>query len=219
MSERKLMTAEEGADRVWARWLAKRDAKSGSDTEKSDEASEPQYKCECCGSDEFELIHQFDEVHRFETSLPCSCGEHEVAAVRQYVEVKQISEFGVLLSDHHCEFDNREEERPEREPGDSEVTCQECVDQAELSDWDTEEVSEPEVDPTTERYELRCATCNHEIEFGWSHPNQSGRFWPCESSDFNPKKCCPESRFEESWKRRDWLRPPPNYGAVETANK
>jgi hypothetical protein len=67
------------------------------------------------------------------------------------------------------------------------------------------------IEDEQERWEIRCFQCDHEAEFGWSHPPRrgglGGRIWPCKSADFNPLKCFPEPRFVKEWGRRGWLRP------------
>ena len=71
-------------------------------------------------------------------------------------------------------------------------------------DWFEREANGDEESPEP-RWEIRCADCDHEIEFGWSHPDRGGRLWPCESLDFNPWKSWPEPRFREAWLKRGWI--------------
>lgn len=76
---------------------------------------------------------------------------------------------------------------------------------------DTDEIDEnegnEEEDEESNEFYVRCLGCNREIEFGWSHPDRGGRFWPSECTDFNPWICWPEPRYREKWAKKNWLRP------------
>ncbi len=80
-------------------------------------------------------------------------------------------------------------------------------DEASPDDGEIRGTSDFEKDNDKGYWEIRCASCDHDIEFGWSHPGRTGRIWPAESSDFNPWKSCPDPRFVESWEKKGWLRP------------
>ncbi|MFL6283546.1 MAG: hypothetical protein ACJ74Q_10445 [Pyrinomonadaceae bacterium] len=92
----------------------------------------------------------------------------------------------------------------EPEEDESETLCVVCVAEAEESDWRLEDDGS---ETDEEEFFVRCGGCHREIEFGWSHPDRGGRFWPVDASDFNPWKSWPEPRYVESWRAKGWLRP------------
>jgi len=49
---------------------------------------------------------------------------------------------------------------------------------------------------------VRCAHCDREIKFGWSHPERGGRIWPVEAACYNPWKSWPEARYRKGWPPR-----------------
>lgn len=189
------MSACEGADRKW-----KRDRR----TEPTDE---PDYKCENCAHGEFIVIYEavFHETV-FETLVCQHTGN--VAAARQMSRRTRLLRTGLVNGDHRIEWEGRPELRDgERFQLDYEkdVACDDCYSDTEPTRWEEREAEVEEI-PGAEVWQVRCARCGHQTEFGWSHPDRGGRIWPVESSDFNPWKSWPEPRFAEDWQRRGWRR-------------
>jgi hypothetical protein len=85
------------------------------------------------------------------------------------------------------------------------VYCDECLERADDLSWESHEDGEPDIDD--EQFYVRCAGCERNIEFGWSHPDRGGRIWPAECADFNLWKSWPEPRYSETWAAKNWLRP------------
>ena len=192
-----VMSDEEGAERVAARDKGQRPHPD----------DDPRYECENCGADWFVFYTTCDEEQTVVGELACSCGEHHVAASHSVRNTRTVQEWGGLEVDHHverqCSCAVQDEESEEQ---DREVSCRSCFDDAEPDDWTTD-IQEWETIDNSDYFELKCDSCGHEIEFGWSHSGRGGRIWPVESSDFNPRKSFPEERFVERWRRRGWLRP------------
>ena len=103
-------------------------------------------------------------------------------------------------------IDGREEIEKIEEEGDYEVQCYNCLNSASDEDW-VVEIGYSDIDEESMECYVRCAGCNREIEFGWSHPERGGRIWPVECSDFNPWKSWPKPRYREKWLERGWIRP------------
>ncbi len=127
------------------------------------------------------------------------CGSHELYVEHFYIQRQGRSwteyvERGTLGDDHRVsEWDSAEE-----------------VESGEEDAASAEDEGEPdrvEVDPDSHEFFVRCEGCDREIEFGWSHPNRGGRFWPSECTDFNPWRCWPEPRYRDVWAKKGWLRP------------
>ena len=57
-----------------------------------------------------------------------------------------------------------------------------------------------------DKFFVNCASCDREIEFGWSQPNRGGRIFPVECSDFILGEIWPEPRYLDSWHQKGWLR-------------
>lgn len=216
MVEEEPLTAAEGADRVAKRYRRKsktrgRDVSDESADAEEDENSTPHYTCENCGSHVFLFIRSIDERRTVHAELGCSCGATDIAAMRVEAQTRTWTLVGRLDAEHSPDYDDEEHgeravENEEWEELESGFYCEECFREACSGDWETEELEEWEEIEESEYAEVRCAECDHEIEFGYSHL-EGGRIWPCESSDFNPWLTWPEQRFIESWKRRGWLRP------------
>ena len=68
------------------------------------------------------------------------------------------------------------------------------------------EIFEPEDNPGNDKFYVNCASCDREIEFGWSQPNRGGGIYPVECSDFVPGEIWPEPRYLEFWHQKGWLK-------------
>jgi hypothetical protein len=117
-----------------------------------------------------------------------------------------VQEWGTLDEDHRWEHDESEELDSGSEDEEEEISCHECYNDATEQDWEYEEESE-EAETSDEEFFVRCAGCDREIEFGWSHPDRVGRIWPAESKDFNLWKCWPEPRYQEAWSEKGGCAP------------
>jgi hypothetical protein len=195
------ITASEGAARVAARFKReRRNFDAYRDTTR--------YSCENCGSDGFYVERQYDVQETYETVLPCSCdGEHEYAARAVDVCTKTMSEWGPLEEDHRFAVEDSEVVDSQNQRVEEETSCERCSADADEADWDVDEQPETEEVDSSDEFYVRCERCDHEIEFGWSHPDRGGRIWPCESNDHNPWKSWPEPRYRDAWAARGWLRP------------
>lgn len=69
-----------------------------------------------------------------------------------------------------------------------EIECRDCFYDAEPDQWEIEDTSDFEKDEDRDYWEVRCASCDHEIEFGWSHPDREGRIWPALRLDVAPNE-------------------------------
>lgn len=157
------ITAAEGAERVAARARSRR-------THARSDDDHNRYTCENCGGHEFEVRCYFDHVKFVTESLDCVCGtEREFAARRVRMVTRAHTWTGALGTDHRLAWIEREHET--EEIVDMEIQCQDCTDDADNDIWDLESDSEFEPTGEDEHWEVRCATCEHEIEFGWSHPS------------------------------------------------
>lgn len=166
-----------------------------------------EFKCNDCGSDELIVECYYDVLESCEDYLPCWCGEQDVAATLRYVNIHSYREQGVLGEWHRWEWEEGEEiDSVAREEEELEVICADCYEEAEKSNWEMGEVGREDDESSYEFY-VRCAGCDREIEFGWSHPDRGGRIWPVETDDFNPWLSWPEPRYRDAWRDKGWLRP------------
>jgi len=188
---------------------------------------QPTFKCKECGATGLCLEYRYDWVQRCSGELECRCGErHDFAAIRRYEARTSCVERSVVEECHHFNL-NRAiiEEVSERKIcclDVDDVLCEECFENAKEEDW-SEEPEEPDGDmcgpfPLHEDVYVRCAGCDREIEFGWDRPPDPwrgipdrgipgigrGLVYPAECSDFDPRKCWPDSKYEEKWRERGW---------------
>lgn len=204
-----MLSAKEGADRLWKRRQEKGLKRwEANDPVGSEDESLPAYTCENCGEHEFVVSYKFDEQGVEQEILACSCGETDIAATANYLVTRAWTWRGDLDNEHRIYYEHGEKELEdvEREKVVEEIICDSCYGELDGAEWESEEADEWSTDKATEYFEVRCGECDHEVEFGWSHP-EGGRIWPCESTDFEPSHCIPEKRFIPDWARRDWLRP------------
>jgi len=170
----------------------------------------PVYTCAECGHHFFRVEYYFTLRTESRAEIPCGCErEEEYASTRIVVVTQGMVRYGLLGEDHRVDWEGPAEEvDSEKETMDAETLCEDCVEDAvhdqSLEEW--EELESEQLDEEDEWY-VKCDKCGREIEFGWSHPDRGGRFWPCESTDFNPWKCWPEPRFRMNWLEKGWLRP------------
>lgn len=214
MKNKKVLTAREGADRVADRF--KRKSKKG--VSANAEVKFPN-TCENCGGHDFSYTRSGYHRSTCEKYLPCVCGGSEsgIAAIISLTEFHSSS-FGGHITDNltdpmdegwessDCEGKNESKEQ---------IFCKVCFFNDDdtppgKDNWKPSVRFSPdgvEVEPLTEHIKVFCDKCGHEIEFGWSLPNQKGCICPVESKAFHPFECWPEPRFEADWRRRGWLRP------------
>ena len=166
------------------------------------------FKCKECGSNDLYIESEYSITEELVDILECSCDEgHDFAARRSYSITTTYLDRMNLDDEHRIgDVEKSEEIQSEKEEGDYEVQCDNCLEYAQEQDWVTE-VESFAVNEDSVEYYVRCASCHREIEFGWSHPGRGGRIWPAECSDFNPWKSWPEPRYEEKWLKRGWIRP------------
>ena len=196
------LTASEAADRVAARWRAMTE-----DERERFRDGDPDYTCEACGHHQFYMEWTETVSTEFENSVPCTCDEENEYAYRVvYREILTNRVMGILDEVHRLCDEERDEVDRDTEEVESEVQCHKCNEDATELDWESDyEDADSEIE--NDDFYVRCSGCNHEIEFGWSHPDRGGRIWPCESNDHNPYKSWPEPRYRDAWAQRGWLRP------------
>jgi hypothetical protein len=160
-----------------------------------------------------------------EYSLPCTCGEGvEYAAIKLARTVEREESWHLLGPDHWPDIHGqwREERDIDERDGESEieqseeelleVQCERCLRRARPEYWQLDPSETQTFEDDEPWNEVRCDNCDHEVEFGYSHPYpKGGRIWPCEALDFNPWLTWPDPRFVENWRRRGWLRPASPY--------
>lgn len=202
----KALSATEAADQI----ADEHRERKRKEIQKDEDTNQPsEYTCRNCGGHTFIVECSYVSKTTLKEFVSCECGEHDLA----YERVRQISEqyqkWGYLDEEHHWTWkeDNREDILDDEEI-ESEVHCQACHDewgsdpQASL---ETESVTKDDFLACDKEWYVKCEDCGHEIEFGWSHKDYSGRIWPCESSDFSPWKSWPEPRYNDDWERRGWV--------------
>jgi hypothetical protein len=142
-----------------------------------------------------------------------TCGGHSLTVMHTWTilagpDSERWQEWGPLEADHLWHFDDKEkietenDEDREAERGD----FGEYAEDDSSSRPEEYEEFEPVNDPESDEFYVNCASCDREIEFGWSQPNRGGLIFPAECSDFIPGEIWPEPRYFDSWQRKHWLR-------------
>lgn len=175
-----------------------------------DENGEYLFTCNKCGNHELIVVHDYTMTKYFIRTLYCDCGDSEdnIAAKEKSHVKTAYTNWGELEDDHRWEEDEMEElEIIENEIDSHKVYCQKCFDNASSNDWEFDE--ESDYDEDSHEHFVRCDGCKREVEFGWSHPPETGggRIWPSECKDFNPWRCFPNPKYKESWAKKNWIRP------------
>ena len=178
------------------------------------------FMCRRCGATELDVVHEYDNVTNVVLHAMCRCGRSKngVAAECRRTGITRYREWGPLDDGHRWQYQGEEEiaRVDEADTLTAHALSEACLDTASDSAWavvdETTAVAEDSND-----FFVYCGGCDREIEFGWSHPDQVGRIFPVECSDFNPWKSWPEPRYREAWAQRNWLRPIPHHAANEDA--
>jgi len=158
------------------------------------------------------------------------CGGHALNVTRTFtilagLESETWQEWGALEANHHWHFEFKEEMDKEGENDDvddenEKVEGVEIDDDDDPEEGDFGEFSEDDSSSEPEEYEVfeqqtdaggdelyvNCASCDREIEFGWSKLNRGGLIYPVECSDFVSQELWPEPRYLDSWNKKHWLR-------------
>ncbi len=141
-----------------------------------------------------------------------TCGGHSLTVnhiwnILAGPDSESWQEWGPLEANHLWRYDFKEKIEKEGDP-DDEVERGDFGEFAE-DDSDSEpeeyEIFEQEGDPESDEFYVNCASCDREIEFGWSQPDRGGPIFPVECSDFIPGKFWPEPRYLDSWQQKGWL--------------
>ncbi len=142
-----------------------------------------------------------------------TCGGHRLNVYRVWTilagpDTENWQEWGPLEADHlwHFEFREKIEEEKDRDNEVERGDFGEYAKDNSISNPEEYEIHEPEGNPGNDKFFVNCASCDREIEFGWSEPNRGGRIFPVECSDFNPEGIWPEPRYLDSWHQKHWLR-------------
>jgi hypothetical protein len=139
-----------------------------------------------------------------------TCGDHKLTVTRVWKilagpDSESWQEWGPLEADHHWhyEFKERVEKNPDNEAENRDFDEYAKDDSSSIPE--EYEIFEEESDPGGDEFYVNCASCDREIEFGWSQPNRGGRIFPAECSDFTPGEIWPEPRYLDSWHQKHWL--------------
>ena len=140
-----------------------------------------------------------------------TCGGHKLNVYRVWnilagPDSETWQEWGALEANHLWRFEFKEKIEKDT---DDEV---ELGDFSEFAEDDSEsepeeyEVVNQQSDPESDEFYVNCASCDREIEFGWSQPDRRGLILPVEFSDFNPLESWPDPKYVDVWEQRGWLR-------------
>lgn len=167
------------------------------------------FKCKDCGCERLDVVSYYQRTENITRYVECTCGhtDEPAAICTAHITTVRKKEYAFTETHHFHEESDDEIERLENEEDSVVINCSKCHGEAEEADWEDEEVTPDDIEDETTEFEVICAECSREIEFGWSHENRGGRIWPSECDDFNPWKCFPEPKFEKSWHEKGWLRP------------
>jgi len=141
-----------------------------------------------------------------------TCGGHQLNVTRVWKilagpDSERWQEWGPLEADHHWRYEFKEKIGKEKD-NDDEVErwdFDEYTKDDSSSKPEEYEIFEEESDPGGDEFYVNCASCDREIEFGWSQPNRRGGIFPVECSGFIPGEIWPEPRYLDSWHEKHWL--------------
>jgi hypothetical protein len=152
-----------------------------------------------------------------------TCGGHQLNVFRVWhilagLDSETWQEWGPLEANHLWKFEFKEKMKAGKDRdrnNDSDSDSDGEVERWDFAEYTKDnssstpeeyEIFEPESDPEGDEYFVNCASCDREIEFGWSLPNRGGRIYPVECSDFIPAEVWPDPKYVNVWQRRGWLR-------------
>jgi hypothetical protein len=138
-----------------------------------------------------------------------NCGGHNLTVKHVWSilvgpESESWQEWGQLEPDHLWRYEFKEkikqakDEEGEVERGDFGGFAEDDSD----SKPEEYEIFEQKSDPESDEFYVACASCDREIEFGWSGPEHGGRIFPVECSDFVPREYRSEPRYWDSWQKK-----------------
>lgn len=142
-----------------------------------------------------------------------TCGGHSINVFRTWTilagpDSERWQEWGPLEANHLWHFEFKMKLEKEKD-GDKAFEGWDFAEYVKQDDSyyrpEDYEDDEPEENPGNDVFYVRCASCDREIEFGWSQSNRGGRIYPVECSDFVPGKIWPEPRYLDSWHKKGWL--------------
>jgi hypothetical protein len=140
-----------------------------------------------------------------------TCGGHKLNVYRVWKilagpDSETWQEWGLLEADHTWKFEFKG--KVEKDNNNDEVERDdygEYTKDASSSKPEEYEIFESEDNPGNDKFFVNCASCDREIEFGWSQSNRGGGIFPAECSDFIPGKFLSEPRYLDSWQKKGWL--------------
>jgi len=141
-----------------------------------------------------------------------TCGGHNLTVSHIWTilagpDTETWQEWGPLDTNHHWQFEFKEKVEKEKE-SDEDIRRWDFNEYAKdnsSSKPEEYEIYEPENNPGNDKFYVNCASCDREVEFGWSKPNRGGLIFPVECSDFNPEGIWPEPRYLDSWHQKHLL--------------
>lgn len=170
------------------------------------------FRCDACGSEELAVARVYTEWTEFTEILLCRCLPlNTQAAVRRGCTTIDWCEEGWLGRNHQPYWKSRRlfglpyPPLAEWDRAGLEVLCHVCFQKAADEDeWLLDEESSL-VERGAATYEVCCASCSREIEFGWGAPDGRQGIWPAECADFDPTCVWPEPRYRTAWEERGWI--------------
>ena len=143
-----------------------------------------------------------------------TCGGHKLNVTRVWKilagpDSESWQEWGPLEADHHWRFKFKEKVEEEDWDRDDEVDRWDFAEYTKdnsSSKPEDYEIFESQNNPGNDKFYVNCASCDREIEFGWSQPDRGGGIFPVECSDFVPGEIWPEPRYLEFWHQKHWLK-------------
>jgi hypothetical protein len=143
-----------------------------------------------------------------------TCGGHELTVSRVWKilagpESECWQEWGPLEANHLWRFKFKEKIEKNEDKDKEEVFRRNFSTYNKdnsSSKPEIYEIFEPHNNPGNDKFFVNCASCDREIEFGWSQPDRGGGIFPVECSDFVPGEIWPEPRYLELWHKNNWFK-------------
>jgi hypothetical protein len=223
------LSADEGALKVAKRLLA--EIASGNldvETRTSQISRSSNFRCEDCGSSNFDIscTQSFETGHEWYLENCCEECAHNNAGYRKEIFKYQHTGKGRLITSKQIEwfdhagfvkwwekhsgfFGGKYKDIYTTKEFEESIYCSKCLDKSSESDWKKYEYND-ELERYNVDHQIVCSDCNHRIEFGTGiditdEGESITTFYPCESLDFNPFMLVPHKDYIRDWQQRGWF--------------
>jgi len=162
------------------------------------------FTCGECGAHRLEVTVEYQTATMAQESMWCTCNPGTVAATRRVRRVNTWRErYRLDLVEHRLSTRIGEPEKvdSEQESTEIDVACEKCYEAGTWSGEDDDLTEEPIEKLGSRQHWVHCRDCRREVPFAWSEKDTdgqgSGRIWPVECTDYDPRTTWLDPRYAE----------------------